>query len=47
MKQTDIHTFLSTVYQEVTGETDVVKEDLTNIVDVGETLMDNQTYKDA
>lgn len=47
MKQTDIHSFLSTVYQEVTGETDVVKEDLTNIVDVGDTLMDNQTYKDA
>lgn len=47
MKQTDIHTFLSTVYQEVTGQADVLKEDLSNIVDVGTTLMDNQTYKDA
>lgn len=47
MKQTDIHTFLNTVYQEVTGQADVLKEDLSNIVDVGTTLMDNQTYKDA
>lgn len=47
MKQTDIHSFLSTVYQEVTGQADVLKEDLSNIVDVGATLMDNQTYKDA
>lgn len=47
MKQTDIHLFLSTVYGEVTGQTDVLKEDLSNIVDLGTTLFDNQTYKDA
>lgn len=47
MKQTDIHSFLSTVYREVTGQTDVLKEDLSNIVDLGTTLFDNQTYKDA
>ena len=47
MKQTDIHSFLSTVYGEVTGQTDVLKEDLSNIVDLGTTLFDNQTYKDA
>lgn len=47
MKQTDIHLFLSTIYGEVTGQTDVLKEDLSNIVDLGTTLFDNQTYKDA
>lgn len=47
MKNTDIHSFLNTVYGEVTGQTDVVKEDLSNIVDIGSTIMDNQTYKDA
>lgn len=39
MKTTQIYEFLSTVYGEVTGQTDVVAENLSNIVDVGETLL--------
>lgn len=39
MEVKQIHDFLSTVYGEVTGKTDVVKEDLSNIVDVGKELL--------
>ena len=39
MEVKQIHEFLSTVYGEVTGKTDVVKEDLSNIVDVGKELL--------
>lgn len=39
MQTTQIYEFLSTVYDEVTGQTGVVAENLSNIVDVGETLL--------
>lgn len=39
MQTTQIYEFLSTVYGEVTGQTDVVAENLSNIVDVGNTLL--------
>lgn len=46
MKVTQLAEFLGTVYQEVVGESDVVREDLTNIVDVGRTLLSSD-YVDS
>lgn len=46
MEVTQIYTFLSEVYKEVTGESGIVKEDLSNIVDVGKTMLQsNYTEK--
>lgn len=39
MKVTQLAEFLGTVYTEVVGESDIVKENLENIVDVGKTLL--------
>lgn len=39
MKTEQIHEFLSEVYTEVTGQESIVKEDLTNIVDVGNAVL--------
>lgn len=46
MKVTQLSEFLGTVYTEVVGESDVVREDLTNIVDVGRTLLSSD-YVDS
>ncbi|MCS5736712.1 phage major capsid protein, partial [Herbiconiux daphne] len=40
MKVTQVHSILSDIVQELTGKTDVVLEDLSNIVDVGKTIFD-------
>lgn len=45
MEVSQISEFLGTVYGEVTGKTDVVAENLTNIVDVGEELL-SQNYRE-
>lgn len=39
MKTTQIYEFLSTVYSEVTGQSSIVNENLSNIVDVGSKLL--------
>ena len=39
MKTEQIHEFLDTVYTEVTGQESIVKEDLTNIIDVGNAML--------
>ena len=43
MKVNQIYTIMNTVTTEILGKTDVVKEDLSNIVDVGTQLFDNTT----
>lgn len=45
MNVTQLYEFLSTVYGEVTGKTGIVKEDLSNIVDVGAELL-SPTYRE-
>lgn len=45
MQVSQLHEFLSTVYGEVTGKTDIVQEDLKNIVDVGKELL-SAPYKE-
>lgn len=45
MKITQIYELLEDIYSEVTGETGVVKEDLSNISDVGATLL-SQNYRE-
>lgn len=40
MKVTQLHTLINAVTQEVLGETGVVQEDLTNIVDLGKQIID-------
>lgn len=39
MKVTQIYEFLNGIYSEITGDENAVKEDLSNIVDVGNTLL--------
>ena len=41
MKVTQLHTLINTVTQEVLGETAVVAEDLSNVVDIGKTIIDS------
>lgn len=49
MKYEDMHGLVNTITQEVTGQIDLVNEDLSNIVDVGEVLLNAKnvdvTYK--
>ena len=40
MKVTQLHTLINAVTKEVLGETAVVQEDLTNVVDIGKTIID-------
>lgn len=40
MKVTQLHTLINAVTQEVLGETAIVQEDLTNVVDIGKTIID-------
>lgn len=46
MLVTQIYEFLTEVYQEVTGQESIVKEDLSNITDVGATLL-SANYKET
>ena len=41
MKITQLHTLINAVTQEVLGETAVVQEDLSNVVDIGKTIVDS------
>ena len=41
MKITQLHTLINAVTQEVLGETAVVAEDLSNVVDIGKTIVDS------
>ena len=41
MKITQLHTLINSVTQEVLGETAVVAEDLSNVVDIGKTIVDS------
>ena len=41
MKVTQIYTLMNNVTKEVLGKTDLVKEDLSNVVDVGKEIFDN------
>ena len=41
MKVTQLHTLINAVTQEVLGETGVVAEDLSNVVDIGKTIIDS------
>lgn len=41
MKVTQLHTLINAVTQEVLGETAVVAEDLSNVVDIGKTIIDS------
>ena len=41
MKVTQLHTLVNAVTQEVLGETAVVAEDLSNVVDIGKTIIDS------
>lgn len=41
MKVTQIYTLMNSVTEEVLGTTDLVKEDLSNVVDVGKEIFDN------
>lgn len=41
MKVTQLHTLVNTVTQEILGETGVVAEDLSNVVDIGKTIIDS------
>lgn len=50
MKVTQIYEMLNSIYEEVTGETGVVKEDLSNLIDVGKTMLSNdyrETYANS
>ena len=40
MKVTQLHTLINAVTKEVLGETAIVQEDLTNVVDIGKTIID-------
>lgn len=42
MKVTQLHTLLNAVTKEILGETAVVNEDLTNVVDIGKTIIDQE-----
>ena len=41
MKITQLHTLVNAVTQEILGETGVVAEDLSNVVDIGKTIIDS------
>ena len=41
MKVTQLHTLVNAVTQEILGETGVVAEDLSNVVDIGKTIVDS------
>ena len=41
MKVTQLHTLINAVTQEILGETAVVAEDLSNVVDIGKTIIDS------
>lgn len=41
MKVTQLHTLINAVTKEVLGETAIVQEDLTNVVDIGKTIIDS------
>src|SRR5690554_270141 len=41
MKVTDLHTLINSVTQEVLGETAVVENDLSNVVDIGKQIVDS------
>lgn len=42
MKVTQLHTIINSVTKEILGETSVVNEDLTNVVDIGKTIIDQE-----
>lgn len=42
MKVTQLHTLINAVTKEILGETAVVNEDLTNVVDIGKTIIDQE-----
>lgn len=42
MKVTQLHTLINAVTKEVLGETAVVQEDLTNVVDIGKQIIDSE-----
>ena len=44
MKMTQIYAILNDVTKEILGETAVVNEDLSNVVDIGEQIFDATTY---
>ena len=46
MKVTQLHTLLNAVTKEILGETAVVNEDLTNVVDIGKTIIDQENGVD-
>lgn len=46
MKVTQLHTLLNAVTKEMLGETAVVNEDLTNVVDIGKTIIDQENGVD-
>ena len=41
MQVAQIYNLVNTVTTEITGQADLVKEDLSNIVDVGKTVLSN------
>ena len=43
MKVTQLHTLINAVTKEVLGETAIVLEDLTNVVDIGKTIIDSDS----
>ena len=42
MKVTQLHTLINAVTREVLGETAVVNEDLSNVVDIGKSIIDSE-----
>lgn len=46
MKVTQVYQLLNNAFSEVTGQTDLVAEDLTNVVDIGERVFTNQELLD-
>lgn len=46
MKVTQLHTIINSVTKEILGETAVVNEDLTNVVDIGKTIIDQENGVD-
>ena len=46
MKVSQVYQLLNNAFSEVTGKTDLVAEDLTNVVDIGETVFQNQELVD-
>lgn len=47
MKITQVYELLNTVIGEVTGKTDLVAEDLSNVVDVGKEILGSDNMVDA